>query len=84
MDDTGMGEPRYNVSVTLDITDADGNPYFSDKAVWSGVRYIQAVAVEEALSQAMAKLIDMSYAAAEQRGADPQEVAFVKRSARGE
>lgn len=78
-----MDEPRYNITVKVDITDADGASFFHDTTEWVGCRYIQVVAVEDALMTAMAKLVDMSYAQAEARGADPQEVAAARRLARG-
>lgn len=78
-----MDEPRYNVHVKVDITDTDGASFFHDSTEWCGVRYIQVVAIEDALAGAMGKLIDMSYAQAEQRGADPTEVAAARRLARG-
>ena len=78
-----MDEPRYNVCVTVDIKADTGENFFDSKTEWTGVRYVQAVAIEDALHNALEKLIDVSYAVAEARGADPQEIAGVRSRVRG-
>lgn len=78
-----MDDPRYNVMIKVMVQDADGNAFFDSSSEWWGVRYLQVCAIEDVLAEAQRKLVDMSYVAAEQRGADPTEIGFAKRAARG-
>lgn len=46
-----MSDKRYNVTLSLRITDENGNEFFDSASTWTGLPYVAVVGIEELLSK---------------------------------